>query len=409
MRIDGTNELAPAADEVEAVSSGFPRVRADLEIVRAGMDRFLITRPASAGSQALGLEERFLIHQMDGTRSPDQILTSFQRQFSWSLPRRQLTDFTEQLRSLGILAGDTGRNLPGVAPERPVPVWANLCCDLGVLLFGWLLHPVWTVPVLALAVVALLGWLDHFHEYFADLWGVLGPLTLPQFLGKLLVALLSISFVRSAALGIACRSMKGSLRSFRLEWHRGVLPFFVCIPLLPIGRLDRSAQRLLCWVRPWTHLALASVTLIGWLMAPHGSSLGSLCLLASLPLVVGLVFQCIPFAPLDVYRILSVRYGVHRLYERAGAETRAWLTLGPSPEALSDRERTWFRIYGVGVGVYRTLSMVLLMSGAWYLSQRFGGPGAGMALVVLCLWYLGPLRRSLSANSIRRWLAGTAR
>jgi hypothetical protein len=398
------------APEAEISSPGLPRARADLEIVRAGTDRFLVTTPALAGSQSMGVEERFLIHKMDGRHSPDEILATFTRQFGWSLPPRQLRDFTEQLRSLGMLAGLHGRDVPPVAQDRPAPEWANRLCDLGVLLFGWLLHPLWVVPVLGLAAVACLGVLARLDEWFADLWGILGPLSLPQFMGKLLLALVSISFLRSAALGVACRSLKGTVRSFGLKWHRSVLPHFVCIPVLPIGRLGQSGQRLLCWVRLWTHLALASLALIGWLMAPRGSSLGSLCLLASLPLVVGFALQCIPFAPLDVYRILSARYGFHRLYERAGAETRAWLTLSPSPEALSDRERTWFRLFGLGVGAYRILSLAVLMGGgSWYVSVRFGGPGAGLALTVVILWYLGTLRRVLSASFVGRWLASAAR
>lgn len=398
------------APEAELSSPGLPRARADLQIVRAGTDRFLVTTPALAGSQSMGVEERFLVHKMDGRHSPDEILEAFTRQFGWSLPARQLRDFTEQLRSLGMLAGLHGRDVPPVVQDRPAPKWANRLCDLGVLLFGWLLHPLWAVPVLGLAAVACLGVLARLDEWFADLWGLLGPLSLPEFLGKLLLALVSISFLRSTALGVACRSLKGTVRSFGLQWHRGVLPHFVCIPVLPIGRLGQSGQRLLCWVRLWTHLALASLALIGWLMAPRDSSLGSLCLLASLPLVVGFVFQCIPFAPLDVYRILSAHYGVHRLHERAGAETRAWLTLSPSPEALSDRERTWFRIFGLGVGAYRILSLAVLMGGgSWYLSVRFGGPGAGLALTVVILWYLGNLRRVLSASFVGRWLASAAR
>jgi hypothetical protein len=385
-------------------------VRADLEIVRAGPEGFLISHPASAGDRSLGSEERFLLHLMDGSRSAEAILRAYGERFGRSLPPRQLADFTEQLRAAGVLEGALEVERPADPAQRGAPSWAPRACDLGVVLFGWLLHPLWTVPVGILAAVAVLGWVARFDEYLAELWSLLAPLSLSQFLGKLLAALLSISFVRSAALGIACRSLKGSLLSFRIEWHRGVLPHFVCVPLLPLERMTAHARGLLCWVRPWTHLALASAALIGWLMTPRSSSLGSLCLLFSLPLLVGLGFQCIPFAPLDAYRILSARYGIHRLYERARAETRAWLTLRPAPEALADRERTWFRLFGLGVLAYRSASLLLFgVGGSWFLSRRFGGPGAAVALLAILLWYSGPLRRALAGGLLGRRPAGAAR
>src|SRR5262249_60010206 len=94
---------------------------------------------------------------------------------------RPVGEFVGRLRGLDLVADAGGAApapavVPAPAEPAPAPLSAadprarlNRFFDYLVVLFGWLLHPAWTVPVVVLAVLAVTALVRHYDRAFAAL------------------------------------------------------------------------------------------------------------------------------------------------------------------------------------------------------------------------------------------------
>src|SRR5438128_2517709 len=101
------------------------RLRPGLEIIRTGPRSFVLSDPRTGTVFELGAEERYLLHLLEQAESLDDILRGFEGRFGRRMARREVLEFLEQLRQLGLLAGGTDAAEVPVAtrpPELPAPV-----------------------------------------------------------------------------------------------------------------------------------------------------------------------------------------------------------------------------------------------------------------------------------------------
>ena len=84
-------------------------------------------------------------------------------------------------------------------------------------------------------------------------------------------------------------------------------------------------------------------------------------------------------------------------------ETAAWLGGRPCPRPRSERERFWFRIYGLAYWLYRlSLNFATLLI-AWHIVfPRYHGPGAVWVLIVLASLNSDLIRRLVGRGYLRR-------
>ena len=115
---------------MEQVRQRCPRLRAGLSVVRTGPRDFLLINPETGAQFAFGAEERYLLHLLERTASPDDVLRLYEQRFGPGLSRRRVLEFVEQLRQLGLLTDET--EVPVSAAISPVPdATAALCCRGG--------------------------------------------------------------------------------------------------------------------------------------------------------------------------------------------------------------------------------------------------------------------------------------
>jgi hypothetical protein len=383
-----------------------PRLRADLRIAQSGPDAFLVVDPATGKAFRFGSEERYLLHLLDGERAAEEVQEAYERHAERPIARRHVEEFLEQLRLLDLLedparapaaqrAAQNGRSAaPETARSRERVRRLNRRFDVLVLLFGWLIHPVWIAPILLLTAVVGTGLLRSSGRFLGDMWMFLGELSLPLLLLKLLVIFLSITFLRSLAFGIAARKAGVRLERFGVGFLHSLVPYFHC-ELGQLGPgLSKAGLARMIYVRFWSKLAFTSLAVLGWLMAPPATTRSTLFLLVSYHFLIGVIFQLIPFLQTDLYAAISRWTRTPDLYGRALAETRAWLRWGRSPQALTERERFWFRVFGLGALLTNFLLHALLMlGGAYMLHGKYGGPGALLALFLSAWWFLRPFER----------------
>ena len=379
-----------------------PQLRHDVQIVRTGPENFVLTQPGTSRRLLFSTQERNLLRLCDGHREVDEIGREYRRQFGTIISRRHLREFIEQLHQEGLLtladgtpesAGASGNGAAvrheGEGPEHDAQVRRLYRrFYVLVLLLGFLLYPIWALPIVAMSIIGITILVQRLDNYVLELTGlflaypawILVPISLVQ-------TILFLNLPRELLVGMACRRFGGWVRHFGLFWIGGVLPFFYCDrgDLLSV-RTGRGRWTILL-TGLWADMLVGSLMAIGWAMTGPGMP-HRFCLLQLLPWVVGMFLRANIFVPLDGYKILCVIFEEPRIRERAVAETGAWLRLRRSPEALSDRERFWLRCYGLGWHAWMwCLRLLYIVGGLWWLTFRLGGLGALIGVTAILLWY----------------------
>jgi multidrug resistance efflux pump len=390
-----------------------------VEILRTGPRSFLLFDRQSGKQCELGAEERFLLHALELAGAPDDARQEFVRHFGRELPRRQLEEFLEQLRKLGVLDDAASQDSDDL-PELPLSPHTllrtssrarlNTFFDLLAVFFGWLLHPVWTIPVFLMGLQACLSMVRQWPRFINEqheLWTRFPFLPLVTFQIAQTVVFLNIP--RTLFVGMACRLLGGRVREYRFILWEGLVPAFQ-VDVGDSPALMNNRKRWTLYVSDlWFQIALAAAYTLVWAASRPGSGLGKLCLMAVIPALAALFTQCVIFFDGAAYYGLCAACGDWKLRGRALAETAAWLAWRPSPEPLSATQRWWLRSYGVGYYLFRFLfEPVLLLTTANWLIGLFHGTGAAAAIVVLIWWYHRPLGKLLLA-ALHEFVSGLGR
>jgi len=400
-------------------------LRADLEMIDLGTSGSVLVDPVSRARFRLSDEACHLMRWLDEGQGPKVIRQRYREQFGLELPRRYIREFVRQVQESGLVESAAPldkKQVDAIRPSDLAPVPAPLTAadpaarlnhrfDLLVLLFGWLLHPVWLIPLVGLCAVAVVGFVHNLDRFLAELVKLLGywERTPFLFIGLILLCrLLFLSLVRELTVGMAWRRFGGRLYSLRFLFVYKVIPAFSCAVDDSVARLRGRGRWTLLTIRLWSTLAIGSGAMVGWLIAAHGSVVSTFCLLLILPTTISAFLHFNIFMPLDGYAVLSTVARVPNLLERATAHTAAWLTLRCAPEPLTDRERFWFRAYGLGVYTWRLLVFTVVIGGVgWLFTTRFGRIGALAWALLLILWFKDPIRRRMMAYDAFRWAVRT--
>lgn len=396
-----------------------PRLRDELQITRVGPTSYVLTDPASGARYTFSPPERQLLHLLDGQRELAEIRRDFRARFGHDVSERSLRDFVHQLDAAGLLRRENGEKpRPAAPPPRDlldrhphVPhsasVRINRRLDWLVLLAGWTLHPLLLPAHLALIAVGVVALVRNFDLYLFDmtaladevpLW-VLLPLSLAQ-------TILFMNLPRELAVAMACRRFGGWVRWFGVFWLNGLLPFFLCDTGDSISRMSTRGRWTVLLAGMVCQSWLGAFYTLMWRMNEPLSFPAIFGMLQILPWMVATVLHLNVFVRLDAYRILCVLRGDARLWERARAETDAWLAGRPAPEPLAPRERFWLRVYGLGWHAWVWILRILyIVGGTAWLLLRMGGSGALLAAVAFVVWYRQPIGRwlmSAGAGSLIR-------
>lgn len=379
-----------------------------MEILRVSPRQYVLRDPRTGLSFECGPDEHFLATELDGRRSVEQVRVRFQDRFGREVSRRFVDEFLEQLRTYGLLEG---QRPPHQARDRIDPAAGarlNRKFDLLTMCFGWLVHRVWIGPILLLDFLALNVLVRHYDWHTHVIGQLIARIGWGRFLLTILVVVFAcVSLPTAVMTGVACRKLGGRLRTFGVHWYRHVLPFWHCDigeSLAWMQERGRGAAAQLA-VPLWTRLAIGGVagTLLG--IVRSGTPLETFLLLCVGPCFIGALLRLNVFAQYEAYALVSYLVGVPQLYERAAAETRAWLAFRRSPEALSPRQRFWFRYYGLGALLWRwTLHAAVAAGLIWFMKTQASGGSAAMATMVGLLWYRKEIGRTAMSFSVVDWL-----
>ncbi|MBX3411474.1 MAG: HlyD family efflux transporter periplasmic adaptor subunit [Pirellulales bacterium] len=402
-----------------------PRLRPQIEIVRTAPDHFLARDRETGDFLELGIDERYLLACCDGEHTLADMAARFHARFGREIPPRYLREFVEQLLVQGLVvdvdakqqrleivspapAHVAGPTLPPPAPFSNDDLHGRLNhrFDLLALFFGWLVHPLMAVPVLLLTMCAAMILFQHYNRLERASILLHRRFSLQEVIVIWLAASVTVLGMPTAILkGMACRVFGGIVTSFRLHFHRGLIPYFKCDLGESFFVMDERARWTLLSLGIWVRLAFGSLALVTWTIVDPGSELSSYCLIIAGPALAGLLLRLNPLAPLDGYALLCYACEVPQLEDRAKHETRAWLFGRVAPEALPPRTRFWFRVYGLLHDAWLVwVHLFLIGLGGLILTRGFGAGGAMVVLVLVVWWYHSEIGRFLMSFSAIRWL-----
>ena len=404
------------------------RLRPGTEILRTGPQEFLLRGPDGSLLNC-GAAERHLLHLLQNLESIDEVLRAHEHRFGPGLQRQQVEAFLEQLRVLGLIAGADGASAePNTAPFNPPPApkptsladpppaplsrqdpraGLNFFFDLLVVGFGWILHPIFTVPVLMATFLAVTIVVNHWQRCLIDLNAprVLFPI-LPLIAIEMAQTLLLVNLPRTLLQGMTSRRFGGRILGFGFRLEHGLIPNFYCERDDTAVFMNDRGRKTLLWIDLWSRMAVGSLGIFLWSLARPGSLAAMFWIWTVPPCLLSIVYHLLFFFENScTYWALCDHLKQQRLRERALAETVAWLTFRPAPEALTADERYWFRVYGLGLIGFRIVldSLLIIVIGTW-LVRLYQGKGALVALGLLLWYYNRPLGRLFMENAAMRWL-----
>lgn len=382
------------------------RLRPEVRVVRSGPRAFALVDQPNALYLGLDLEAYRVLRLLESCASFDEVLAGYRSAYDATLEPENVEAQFHRLEELGLLqtaaALAPAELRPVLEPPSAGPADAkanlNTAFDLLVVLFGWLLHPVWLGGVLVLAIA---GGASLWQQWPAWLEQQYTTWQRTPFLIVLLTTylqtLLLFNLPNALMMGMACRKYGGRLEGFGMQLWQGVVPVFHLDVGDSIPVLSERGRWTLVTTAIATPLALGSLYCLLW-SASQGEGKAAAFWALSLPVAsVILLLQCNPGAKTSAaYWALCLTYEDAHILERARAECRAWLGGAPSVEPLSRSDRRWLRFAGCLSYLWSgALTIAIWAALAWWFTSRLQGPGA-VAVVVMFLLYIRSRRAGSS-------------
>jgi multidrug resistance efflux pump len=421
------SEWSSSIRPMDSSTLAIRRLRPGLEIFRTGPRAFLLRNRATGGQLQLGAEERFLLHLLERAKSFHEISGAFEKKFRRRLPERQVLEFWEQLHGLGLTenAAKAGVSMaqPGrddhagqmLAAPRPLSrsdphANLNLFFDLLIVLFGWIFHPIWIVPVVTISLMATIALFFNWDRYTGEfIYAFQVVPKLPLLIFELVQTVLLVSLARTVLSAMVCRRFGGRITKFGFKMIGYLVPtFYIEANQLQVLTNERGKWTWL-GIDFWTRMTIASLGILA-MSASRPYSFQALFYAGVIaPCLLGLFYHLIIFyEQSSSYWLLSYHVDDHRLRQRALAETNAWLAMRRSPEALTEDQRYWFRAFGLGFYAFRVIfdSFVWVFLGRWLIT-KYNEIGA-LLLVCGIIWaYRESIGRAIMNIEKFRWFVRT--
>jgi putative peptide zinc metalloprotease protein len=354
------------------VPKSFPALRRDLPISRqetADGPVLVVKEPASGQFFRLGQAEQFIVEQLDGTRSLEDIRRRVEEQLGASLSEGTLAAFVRRLEKTGLLESSSAR---ARAPAKRPRVRGNLLY-LRFPLFdpdrlmarlernvGFLFTPQSLAIGGVLIAVALMITAANGPEIARDLLGLYAIAVVPL---VIVLALIVVS-AHELAHGVTCKHFGGEVHEvgFMLVYFQ---PFFYC-NVSDAWLFPEKAKRL--WVGfagLYFEFVLWAVATLTWRAAEAGTVVSYVALTVMAISGLKSIFDLNPFIKLDGYYILSDWLGIPNLRRRAfryvGDGIKRILGVGQGiAMSVTARERKVLLVYGL---IATVSSFILLAAG----------------------------------------------
>lgn len=384
--------------------SRYARLRTDLVSASSQVDGatvYTVKDPVSGSYFRLRDPEYWLIHQLDGDKSPDQIAQAFREKYGFELSAEQVAEFTSTLEKLYFLEDgrseqELSRAVRKAARKRSLAA-RLLFIKLKAFKPGRLLdllagayrpfHSQFWMLAQVVVIVAGIGLLAaNAGQFGIRLYELL---QVSSILAIVLSIFLLVSF-HEFAHAVLCRYYGGQVREmgFLVLYFQ---PCFYC-DISDVWLFKKKSQRLaVTWAGLHFQLVFLALALIFWKVTVAGYFLNELARTCIIVGWVTFLFNLNPLIKLDGYYLLSDWLEIPNLRSKAflylknGFQRRI---LGWPIERLdvTNREHRIFLTYALLASVY-SLALILyfLKLLAGFVTTLLGGSGMLLLLIALAI------------------------
>ena len=396
------------------------RVRADLQTVRLQFDgraAWGIKDPMNLSYYEISDEAFFVLNQLDGKRSAEEICRSFHDRFRpRTLSAEEVRGFLGQLIGQNLLTSEGwGYGPMMVARQKKRRTWQSWMALPNLLairfqgvdpdrFFGailpwtnWLFSPVTLAFEFVLILAAILLVTVQFDELLARLPDTQALLSTSNLIG-MSVSLAAVKIVHEFGHGLTCKRFGG-------ECHEMGVMLLVFTPTLycnvsDIWMINDKWRRIAVSLAGiWIEIVIASIcTLLWWFSAP--GLFQSLCLNLMFLCGIGTIaFNGNPLLRYDGYFVLSDWLEIPNLQQQSVGLVRSrlvsWFCGIDSPDAdnVSFSRRWGLFAFGVASSAYRVMLTVLIGWGLyrWLKPLGFGAFAQIFVTLTISLMILTPI------------------
>jgi multidrug resistance efflux pump len=371
---------------VSATVAGLPACRTDLVIRPLGDDgRFTVKDPLSGQFFQFGPQEHFLLTQLDGGKSAEEVCAAFTRHFGEPLTEDELNEFLELVRGQGLLSQD----VPAAKPKptgQSLLHWRKKLIDPDRAM-TWLAPRLWffwtrtflVASAGCIVLASLVAWLSR-----AELASSVRNAFRWETAAWAFLTLLVVGVLHEFAHGLTCKRFGGEVREigFLLLFF---MPCFYCNVSDAWLFKEKSKRLGVTLAGGWFELFLWSLAVFVWRLTLPGTWPHHLAFTVVTVCGVGTLVNFNPLIKLDGYYILSDWLEVPNLQQRAGDHLKAWLRWllwgaeRPRPEP---RGRVLFG-YGLASLAYSlALLAVMLFALTSFLGNGWAWAGWAAAVVL---------------------------
>jgi multidrug efflux pump subunit AcrA (membrane-fusion protein) len=418
---------------MQGIAIVLPERSCELAIRSLGDGRYVIKNLRTGDFLQLGPEEHFLLMQLDGVRTAQDVCEAFTDRFQQALSEADLTGFLQMAETQGLLEARTseqgvGReeypnsspsSPPHVPRSRPGTLWVARRPQQSLLywrkklldpdrLFDWLAPRIWffwtrgflAVSAGMILLAAVLMWANR-HELAASFLDVFGWETVVL----ACVTLLVVTTLHEFAHGLTCKHYGGEVHEIGF-----LLMFFMPCLYCNVSEAwffrEKSRRLWVTFAGGYFELLLWAIAVITWRLTVPDTLIHHIALIVLSLCGVQTLFNFNPLVKLDGYYLLSDWLDVPNLHQRGTdrfkEHLRRWLW-GASPPTSEPRGRTLFA-YGLISWLYGLAFLALVLWGMfWFMGDRWGVIGMS-AVTAIGLVSTRGMMKDISVGEARRML-----
>jgi putative peptide zinc metalloprotease protein len=388
------------------------KMRGDLSAVRQlyqGVEYWVVKEPVGQKFYQFPPNVYYILQQLDGQTSVEQVLDRYHRQFAPKrLDRDQLQQLLQRFHKDGLVVSEvSGQGLELLRRGRKAKWMERLTSVSNILAIrfrgfdpeavlnflnrwvGWIFSPAFALVIAFLGLVALGSVIVNWTDFQARLPGF-EQFFDPRKWWLFALVLAGTKVCHEFGHGLACRRFGG-------ECHEIGVMLLVFTPCLYCNvsdswRMPNKWHRAIIGAAGmYVELILATLATFVWWFAEPGI-VRDICLQVMLIASVSTVlFNGNPLLRFDGYYIVSDLLEIPNLHQRSAKALssllgRYWLGLPPTPDPLLPQNRMWaFATFTILAFVYRMVIMVsiFLFLNSWL--KPYGLEAIGQAIALFSL------------------------